>query len=256
VDKGQSKSIAQLLGTAAALVMAGTTHAAIMLVPIANAGFEDLTGTDPVHFDSSGKLRDGHLSTVNATGLGPNAYQTSDPIPGWFISPGQSGEAGTYNPTVADYPNGIPGGQNVAWSRGPLILQGLGPASVVQANMYYTLVVHVGNRATTTYKGYDVHVRVNGLDALLYDIAPALKDATPTPGTFDTVVLSGFVGNDPNLVGRPIQLWLAPKEGSTDFDNIEFYVSDTEPGPIVPEPAGLASLGLVGLASLARRRRR
>lgn len=60
-------------------------------IAIQNPSFENLTVNDPAHFDSSGTLLPRHASIGLNISHGSNAFETSDPVPGWKSSGGAAG---------------------------------------------------------------------------------------------------------------------------------------------------------------------
>ena len=115
-------------------------------LPVVNPSFEALTGTDPTHFDASGHLLDEHYSAFNFA-FGPG-FNSPDALPGWS----GSGSAGTFNPTAALFPGGVPDGQNTAWINvhGSLN-QTL--AGKFQAGRRYRLTVDVGALSSVPFSG-------------------------------------------------------------------------------------------------------
>ena len=120
---------------------------------VLNPSFEDLTGPpNSQDFDSNGNLRVGSWTDIGPSGL---AFQANS-VPSWTVT---GNDAGTVNPYVAEYPNGVPDGQNVAFiggtTGGGTISQTLAATLAVGT---YTLLVDVGNPGVIFFAGYGVQL--------------------------------------------------------------------------------------------------
>ena len=226
-------------------------------IVVLNPSFEGMTGNDPAHFDSSGKLLPGHAAIDPLYAFSPEVeYQTHSPIPGWQLV----GGAGTVNYSGTPYFVGGVGstdGQNVAFANGSFninnsLSQTLGVN--YQVGMTYQLQVDVGGRwdypigggyAISLYAGNTVLATANNTVAI-------------TPGTFSTVTVSAYIGGGSSAVGQPISIVLAhagqnPAGSQVVFDNVRL----TGTVAVVPEPSTwmLAAVGLLGLVAIGRRGR-
>jgi hypothetical protein len=218
------------------------------IIPVVNAGFEDLTGTpNTTYFDASGKLRLGYFTGTTDLGPGhPNELVTSNPIPGWVVS---GTDVGTVASSLA------PQGQNMAYIGGSIgggtILQTLA-APLTPGS--YTLQVDVLAPTTVNFAGYDIQL-LAGSTVLAEDD----NTLAPPSGQFVTSTLTYTASaSDPNL-GNALTIRLTaltPSFGSqADFDDVRLSGPNSS---VVPEPSSLALLGIgsVGLVSFGWRRRK
>lgn len=204
-------------------------------VPIVNPSFENLAGSDPVHFEENGQLRDNHYSIAPGYPVEPTGFSSANPIPGWTTT----ASAGTYNPPARLVPLQAPDGINVAWVNVTgVIRQTLGIN--FQANTTYELTVEVGSLEGFGFPGYEVGLfgadKVVAVDRSLAALA--------APGRFGTAKVSVWIGEDSAAVGTPIEIRLGvPTSGSgqVDFDWVRLDAVT------VPEPKTVA-LVVVGLA--------
>lgn len=247
-----SKRIAPLLvGMAISSIVHGDN------ITVLNPSFEGLTDNDPAHFDSSGKLLQGHAAINPAYAFSPDVeYRTTSPIPGWQLV----GGAGTVNYSGTPYFVGGIGstdGQNVAFANGSFginnsLSQTLG--ANYQIGLTYQLQVDVGYRLDYPLGG--------GYAISLYAgntlVATANNTVSLTPGTFSTVTVSASIDGSSAAVGQPISIVLAhagqnPAGSQVVFDNVRLTSTTT-----VPEPSTwvLAALGAVALVSVGRHNRR
>lgn len=222
-------------------------------IAINNAGFEALTGSDPIHFDAFGKLRDGHFSRTTAQG-DPNLYVTADPIPGWTVT---GLDLGTSNVPLGAFPAGNPEGQNVAYIGGT---DGGGVFSQILASALtpgaYTLRVDVGRSAqATSFAGYNIQFLAGGTV-----LAQDNNTLIPANGTFVTSnVLYSALPGDSNLGGAlriRITALTPGNRSQTIFDNVRLNFVGAAATPEPGSLALLAGMTLGGAGFLARRRRR
>jgi hypothetical protein len=144
-------------------------------------------------------------------------------LPGWTLS----GQLATFKPSTGpggEFPNGIPGGVNVAGLGDELgsgvITQDLGFPPL--ANMVYTLTVRVGQRADYPLTGYTVELLVGGVSVA------SDSSLRPAAGTFalDTVTYNS--GSSPGTGDLIIRLTgIGP--GQADFDQVALTVTPAQP---------------------------
>lgn len=198
-----------------ALLSGVAGQAGAIPIPVTNPGFE------------SQVLTDGAFTQVAPTG--------------WAQS---GGGVGAYNPTTAQFPGGVPEGQNIAYSSGGSLSETL--SNVLAANTTYTLTVWVGDRQDTAFPGY--HVQLLAGSTTLSECATCV---TPQNGSFALVTLTYTAGaSDPHL-GQPLGIVLDSDGLQTGWDDVQLNA--------VPEPSTLfllgSGLGAMGVARWCRRRR-
>ncbi|HXM45825.1 MAG TPA: hypothetical protein VN924_31605 [Bryobacteraceae bacterium] len=184
-----------LLLSPIALALVGTVFAqkTATTIPIVNPGFED---------------------DVLACGAGVDC--DASPLTGWLCGP----DAGVFKPSTAQFPNGIPGGTNVAYLGRGLntiqtgsILQVVG--ATVQANTTYTLKLSVGARADVGFTGYSAALLAGNV-TLAYD-----NSLAPAPGTFLTDAIVYNSGAAPPQLGQRLQILVrSVGTGQVDIDNV------------------------------------
>ncbi len=184
-------------------------------LPVVNPSFEALTGTDPAHFDASGHLLDEHYSAFNFA-FGPG-FNSPDALPGWSGSE----SAGTFNPTAALFPGGVPDGQNTAWINvhGSLN-QTL--AGKFQAGRHYRLTVDVGALSSVPFSGYVIGLYANG-----QPVAVDNNSKVVVAGRFATATVDVTLPAGSPAVGASIEVRLGipgSTSGQTDFDNVRVTV--------------------------------
>jgi hypothetical protein len=137
---------------------------------------------------------------------------------GWFLTGWQCGPStGIFKPSAVEFPNGIPGGTNVAYIGNTVvtgsILQTLGAA--VQANTTYTLQLSIGARADLAFTGYWA-VLLAGNVTLASD-----NTLTPAPGTFLTDVIVYKSGAAPPQLGQRLPILVkSVGTGDVSVDNV------------------------------------
>jgi len=124
----------------------------------------------------------------------------ASPLTGWVCGP----YAGVFKPSTAQFPNGVPGGMNVAYlGRGENVITGSISQAVgatVRANTTYTLKLSIGARADLAFTGYSAALLAGNVP-LAYD-----DSLSPAPGTFLTDVLVYKSGAAPPQLGERLQI--------------------------------------------------
>ncbi len=213
-------------------------HCAVL--PIVNPSFEQMSGSDPVHFEANGKLKDNHYSIVSGYPVEPTGFSSANPIPGWTTT----ASAGTYNPPARLVPLEAPHGNNVAWVNVTgVIRQTL--AINFEANTTYELTVEVGSLQGFGFPGYEV--ALFGADKIVaFDRSLAPLAA---PGRFGTARVSVWIGEDSPAVGAPIEIRLGiPGNGSgqVDVDWVRLEaVTVPEPSMFVLLTCGGGAVGML-----------
>ena len=199
-------------------LLAGEAATTVSL-PVANPSFEALTGTNLIHFDADGHLRDGHYSAFDfATGTGFNSTRA---IPGWS----GSGSAGTFNPSAAEFPRGVTDGKNTAWINASFFAKGQITQTLPNrflADRTYRLSVDVGAPAGLGFPGYFIGLYANGRA-----VAADTNSVTVAKGRFATATVVVTLSADSPFIGAPIEIRLGLpdlKPDQTDFDNVRLTV--------------------------------
>ncbi len=191
-----------------------TVQTVVLNLPVVNPSFELLSGTDPTHFDASGKLLPGHYSEVPGFPILPIGFHTADPIPGWT----SQDSAGTINYAGLPYfPAGLPDGQNCAWINiTGTVSQTL--AERFSPNTVYRLSVDVGALAGIAFPGYTVGLYANGTPVATEENAVSIPN-----GTFQTVTLTATIPPNSPALDTPIEIRLGIPGSHPDqvvFDNV------------------------------------
>ncbi len=221
-------------------------------IAIVNPSFEDLTGTAPAHFDSSGKLLAGHAAINPIYSFNPSLeYQTSVPAPGWQTS----NAAGTLNYSgTPKLTTGATDGQDVAFANG--FQNQHGSLSQVlgvnyQFGLTYQLQVDVSSVIGEPVAGYTVSLYSGNIV-----LASAVDSISITPGLFSTVTISASIYGGSPSIGQPISIVLANSGNAGSgtqvlFDNVKLTTAVSS----VPEPSTwmLAAIGVLGLIGVGRR---
>lgn len=212
-----AKTMGAVLASAGVLFMGAVAHAAP--ASLTNPSFED---------PPQGEVG---FTDYNA-GANPNA------IPGWTITGG--GNAGVFNPGTGQYPGqGATDGSQVAFSNGGnTIAQAVG---VLQAQTQYTLQVDLGDRTDTPFPTYQIQLFAGG-----QVVAQNATSLTPPDGGFVTDTVTFTTGTSHPVLGAAMEIRLISGGVQANFDKVRLDVT------AVPEPTGLAVLGV---AALGRRRR-
>ena len=173
--------------------------------------------------------------SFEANVLGENGFISS--AMGW-LTPGDSG---TFNPSPAVYPGGIPDGDNVAYSSvgGPVISQVL--SDVLEADLEYELTVWVGNRVGTGFPGYLIELVAGGTV-----IASDNNTLAPTDGEFLQSSITYTPDDTDPLLGGALEIRMRSFGQQANFDDVMLSA--------VPEPSAiLAVLASVGFLAGCRR---
>ncbi len=143
----------------------------------------------------------------------------SNSIIGWQTTSG--GGDGVFNPSAAQYPDGIPDGVNVAYVNLPGNFVSQTVTDVLEAGRIYTLRVQVGRKVGESFAGYRVQLRTAG-DTIL-----AEDDSTQTPAAGEfvpvTVTYRAEAG-DPEL-GEQLKIYLTAPGVQANFDDVHLDVS-------------------------------
>jgi hypothetical protein len=145
--------------------------------------------------------------------------QCSHPgITAWLCGPVTE----VFAPSTVQFPNGIPGGVNVAalgFAIGTGSILQVTPA-VVRANKTYTLRLSVGARADYAFTGY-IAALMAGNVILAYD-----RSLSPVAGTFLKDVIVYKSGPTPAQLGQPLTIFIKSLgTGQVDIDNVSLTVT-------------------------------
>lgn len=197
----------------------------------------------------------------------PGGFDTAQ---GWNETRGLG--LGWWNPTAADFPNGVPDGSNVGYVysgyRGAASPLGAGNALiqllsiVVQTNTRYTLTVDIGNAAgADNFGGFAFGLIGQASNGGAYQLLDSLTgDAdSVADGAFRTFSLAFDTGM--SGAGSTLGIFLtggAEALGNqyAAFDNIRLDATALAPVE-TPEPGALVllALGVLGLGTVRRHRR-
>jgi hypothetical protein len=203
-------------------------------IPLLNPSFEALTGTDPIHFDTQGRLRPGHYSSFPKP-LTPAGFLSVDAIPGWV----GDGTAGTMAPLVGAVIGSlfgtVPHGQNTAYFLDESVLQQF-LIRTYQANTRYVLTAEIG-RPSSVAPPAVWHGFVLSLGAGYEWIAVNSGPLDIPAGSFRTVEISYSVAPGDPWIGHPITATLAGGGPSpTHFDHVRL-----EAQPLTGPPTSIAT---------------
>lgn len=164
----------------------GESPALGISIPIVNPSFED------------DALADG-ASTSDASG--------------WSETSG--GGDGVLDPVAADFPGGIPDGENVGYVNlpGNYLYQELD--AVLAPGLEYTLTASVGRRVGQPFAGYQVQLLAGGAVLAEVDSSDILDG-----GQFITVFTTFKAGPEETALGDPLAVQLLSKGSQTVFDAI------------------------------------
>lgn len=186
---------------------------AIVSLAVLNPSFEQLTGTDPAHFDANGHLRPNHYSEFPGYPVEAVGFTSANAIPGW------SGHAssGTINYLGTQYFASGLTGTNSAWINVTgQITQTL--SDTFQAGQLYRLSVDVGHPFGTGFPGY-----VIGLYAYGQVVASQVNSIAILPGDLRTATVEVALPANSPFIGAPIEIRLGipgSKLHQTVFDNV------------------------------------
>ncbi len=194
---------------------------------ILNSDFEAISGTDLIHFDRSGHLRDNHHSTFRYLAA-TNGFPSTNAIPGWTYV-GEGG-AGTWNVPNSSFPAEASSGANIAWINFSLqtgeIRQTLSQEPLT-ASQHYRLSAMVGYPLRESWPGYRLELRV-GTNLL----AQSVSEGSPRhleAGLFQKVQLDFIAPTNTAELGKALEIVLgsgkAGPSGQVDFDSVQIEVS-------------------------------
>jgi len=220
-----------LTGTIAVVMATSSSHGEP--VPILNAGFENT----PPHVLAPGQFTNGCGSGVQV--LNPGGAPT-----GFFVTTtgwvSDTFRGGVLRPVSADYPGGLPEGQNVVWSEPATISQMLG--TPIAADTVYTLQVSVGARTSQPTSGYEISLWAGGV------LLAAKGGALPSVGRFEPQILT-YVAPSSVPVGQLLQIQLRATGGPSDQANFDDVRLDASPAcPVIthqPDSAVSCPIGEV-----------
>ena len=205
-------------------------------IPIQNPGFEELTGSDPIHFGTDGRLLPLHYSAFPGNMIESLGFYANPAIPGWL----GTHTGGTFHPSPDQIPRPSPDGHNVAWINGSgSIFQTL--PQVVRGGRLYRLSADLGDAVGVAFGGYAMALQ--GGDTPLGAIA---NRKTPDEGSFVGDTLLVEVAADSTAIGKPLEIRLgtAPSEAPnhSEFDRVRLEEALADGSPACfPLPVGLVA---------------
>lgn len=218
----------------ATMFLTGVQAAQSAPIPVANAGFEDPVLADFTH--TSGQV---------------------PPVPGWTAT--STPDAIVFNPPVSYFTAGPAEGNNALFADGRYDAWG-STAKATQINLatidvlkQYELKVMVGQDAQSTLFGdYTISLLKDGVVAASISNFGGGTGATPAPDSWSDVMLlytplSGDAGMSLGIRLESGTVGTASAGSRTWFDNVRLTS--------IPEPTGLAVLGLAALPMMRRRSR-
>ncbi len=186
-------------------------------IKIANWPFEDVSGTDPLHFDSAGKLRPGHYVTFSPP-FDSNGLTRPSAIPGWSGF-GVAGSMAALAGNVSGRQfTAIPDGKNTAFFAEDVIVEQT-LTNRIQVDTRYTLQVDVGRPFSTAedpdWGGSGLILKADGRQVMAATVPAGLL-----PGEFRTLEASYSVAAADGFVGKMMGLLMFGGIGEVHFDNV------------------------------------
>jgi hypothetical protein len=124
-----------------------------------------------------------------------------------------SGTSGIFNPTTAEFPAGVPEGENSAYINGGTLSQTI--TDTLVADSVYTLEVDVGNRMNKPFPGYEIQLLVNG------DVRASADQTSVTPADGAFATATAFFKTLPADAGQPLEIRLLTDGEQPNFDNVQ-----------------------------------
>lgn len=151
------------------------------------------------------------------------------PVPGWT----QPGSAGAWNAGLGNqcaplngFPLGVPDGDQVGFVNFVNVPMKQVLAATLAAEIEYTLLVEVGRRSDG-FPMVDYAIRLVAGGIVLAEDADTLE---PTPGTFETSVITFTASAGHPALGAPIEIHLLNIAGpQSNFDNVRIFGGDGGP---------------------------
>ena len=200
----------------------------VVSLPVINPSFEELTGTDPNHFDANGKLLPGHLSEFPGFPIAPAGFFSANAIPGW----NGHDSSGTVNYLGGQYiTNGLSGQNCIYINVTGQVSQTL--AASFQANQLYRLSVDVSYAVGINFPGFFIGLYANG-----QAVAAATNSVTVVAGKLTTATVEVSLPAGSAFIGAPIEIRLGipgTKPDQTVFDNVR----------LTAQPIHIVSLAVV-----------
>jgi hypothetical protein len=138
---------------------------------------------------------------------------------GWTSSTGSYFDAGNYHPTAAQFPGGVPDGQQVAFmNTGSLISDPL--AETLQPDTLYIMEVDWGHRLDSPNPQHSMNLRAGGVPLGWVNNGNIFNGPTPAPGDFATA-RGYFTANHNAPIGSSLDILLSKGgTGQTIYDNV------------------------------------
>jgi RHS repeat-associated protein len=167
--------------------------------------------------------------------LGAGQFATGN-FPGWTVT----GTAGPYHPTAAQFPGGVPDGQNIAFDNGGTIAQVL--SAPLTAATHYVLQVDVGESLDVGLAPFSVELWAGGLLA-------SASTPLPADGAFTTVTVTYDALDGSPFLGQLLEIRLISAGAQVSFDNVRLTATPAvEVGAALPLP-GMAIDSATGLVT-------
>jgi hypothetical protein len=268
------------LARSLAVAVLAAAPAGAVLLPVANAGFEDLYLGSNLPPQYGGDVPTGSFPT-GPPPAGWTAYFAGAPTPAHFIGVLNPGTTADHAPDPPCFPAGAPEGDNV------VLLYGDGDAGgseygvqqqladTLQPDTLYTLTVEVGNIASCAglvspylsffdldgFPGYRVQLLAGGVV-----VAEDAGTLTPGEGQFQTATVQLSTGAAPPQQGLPLAIRLVNRYQpdvpgvsglEVDFDDVRLDASPAAVVPVAPWAFAVlsAALAAAGIAMLRARAR-